>query len=81
MTPRIRSGDEVIIAPWFGGAEPNEGDIVLVKVNGRVYLHLVDLVDYRGRVRIANNHGHVNGWTGFDQIYGICVAVNSTPRY
>lgn len=38
------------------------GDVVLCKVSGRVYFHLVKAVN-DGRVQIGNNKGFVNGWT------------------
>jgi phage repressor protein C with HTH and peptisase S24 domain len=69
MTPLISSGQVVLIEPLKADASLNRGDIVLAKVRGRVYLHLVRAL--RGdQVQIANNHGHVNGWTPRAQIYG-----------
>ncbi|MDX2909854.1 hypothetical protein [Streptomyces griseiscabiei] len=32
------------------------------------------------RVRISNNRGHVNGWTGHDRVFGSCAAVEGVPR-
>lgn len=80
MRPLICSGSEVRIAPVLAERiEPN--DIVLVRVAGRVYLHKVLAVDStRRRARIGNNRGGVNGWAGFERIYGICVSVDGTPR-
>ena len=43
------------------------GDVVLCRVAGRVYFHLVKAVG-QGRVQIGNNKGHVNGWT--HTVYG-----------
>ena len=80
MAPLIRSGQRVVVAP----ADPERiepGDIVLTKVSGTVYLHLVSAVDRgRRRVRISNNRGRVNGWTGYDRVFGICVCVEGAPR-
>jgi PAS fold len=28
----------------------------------------------------SNNHGRVNGWTGHDRVFGICVAVDGVAR-
>jgi hypothetical protein len=80
MVPLIRSRQQVSVAPVDPVAvEP--GDIVLAKVGGTVYLHLVSAVDRpRGRVQISNNRGRVNGWTGMERVYGICVAVDGVPR-
>src|SRR3954468_20691620 len=74
MIPLIRSRQLVTVAP----VDPTTveiGDIVLARVTGTVYLHLVSAVDAgAGRVQISNNRGRVNGWTRHDRIYGICVA-------
>ncbi|MEU5876886.1 hypothetical protein [Spirillospora sp. NPDC047279] len=80
MVPLIHSRDVVDVAP-VDAAKVEVGDIVLAKVAGTVYLHLVSAVDAaRGRVQISNNRGRVNGWTSRDRVYGICVAVDDTPR-
>ncbi|GGV23795.1 hypothetical protein GCM10010495_44280 [Kitasatospora herbaricolor] len=80
MVPLIRSRQQVVVAP----VDPSRlevGDIVLARVAGTVYLHLVSAVDQaRGRVRISNNRGHVNGWTGHDRVFGICLRVDGVPR-
>ncbi|MFD9354501.1 S26 family signal peptidase [Streptomyces sp. NPDC060031] len=80
MAPLVNSRQRVRVAP----ADPallEPGDIVLARVAGTVYLHLVSAVDRpRRRVQISNNRGHVNGWTGHDRVFGICVAVDDTPR-
>lgn len=68
MTPRVHSGDVVTVAP----VDPSEvvrGDVVLARVRGNLYLHLVTAVEGE-RVQISNNHGHVNGWTSRAKIYG-----------
>lgn len=65
-------------------ADPSKlevGDIVLARVAGTVYLHLVSALDHaRRRVQISNNRGRVNGWTGHDRVFGICVAIDGVPR-
>lgn len=80
MAPLIHSRDRVRVAP----ADPalvEVGDIVLARVSGAVYLHLVSAVAApRRRVQISNNQGHVNGWTGHDRVFGICLAVDGVPR-
>lgn len=71
MVPLIRSGNLVEVLPITGKATtPVKGDIVLCKVSGHVYLHLVSAVK-GDRFQISNNHGHVNGWTTLDKIYGV----------
>ncbi|MFD0275040.1 S26 family signal peptidase [Kitasatospora sp. NPDC127111] len=80
MVPLIRSRQLVTAAP----ADPSKlelGDIVLARVAGTVYPHLVSSLDpARKRVQISNNRGRVNGWTGHDRVFGICVAVDGIPR-
>ena len=80
MVPLIRSRQLVTVAPVDPGAVET-GDIVLAKVAGTVYLHLVSAVDRaRSRVQISNNRGRVNGWTNYERIYGICIAVDGVDR-
>lgn len=80
MVPLIRSRQPVTVAP-VDPAEIEVGDIVLAKVAGTVYLHLVSALDRaRSRVRISNNRGRVNGWTGHDRVFGICVEVDGAAR-
>ena len=80
MAPVVRSRAQVTVAP----VDPTKlevGDIVLARVAGRVYLHLVSALDRgRGRVQISNNRDRVNGWTAHEPVYGICVAVGGRPR-
>jgi hypothetical protein len=80
MVPLIRSRDSVVVVP----VDPSlleVGDIVLARVAGTVYLHLVSSVDpARRRVQISNNRGRVNGWTSHDRVFGICVAVAGVAR-
>ncbi|MFE7767642.1 S24 family peptidase [Streptomyces sp. NPDC057438] len=80
MVPLIRSRQLVAVAP-VDPAKVEVGDIVLARVAGSVYLHLVSSVDHaRKRVQISNNRGHVNGWTGHARVFGICVAVDGAAR-
>lgn len=80
MAPLIRNRQLVSVAP-VDAAKLDVGDIVLARVAGTVYLHQVSAVDReRGRVRISNNRGRVNGWTAFARVYGICVAVDGEDR-
>jgi hypothetical protein len=80
MVPLIRSRQRVIVAP-ADPAKLEAGDIVLARVAGTVYLHLVSAVDQaRKRVQISSNRGRVNGWTSHDRVFGICVSVEDVPR-
>lgn len=66
MEPRVRSGEIVHLRPVTSPLK--KGDVVLAKVNGRIYLHLVSAVEGQ-RVQISNNRGRVNGWAS--EIYGV----------
>jgi hypothetical protein len=80
MVPLIRSRQEVTVAP----ADPaalETGDIVLARVAGTTYLHLVSALDPTSRrIQISNNRGRVNGWTSYARVYGICTSVDGSPR-
>src|SRR5438552_17682945 len=80
MVPLIRSRQLVTVAP-VDPARVDVGDIVLARVAGTTYLHLVSAIDVSaGRVQISNNHGRVNGWTSHQRVYGICTAVDGVAR-
>ncbi len=66
MSPKIKSGQLVTVAPTD---EINVGDIVLCKVKGKDYLHLVSAIK-DDRYQISNNHGFVNGWIWRPAIFG-----------
>jgi len=51
------------------------GDVVLCKVNGQQYLHLVRAVANE-RYQIANNRGHINGWAGRAALFGRLTSVS-----
>lgn len=73
MTGKIDSGQLVTVAP-LGNRKVETGDIVLCKVNGVQYLHLVKAVS-GDRVQIGNNQGHINGWTSRRNLFGIVTEV------
>jgi hypothetical protein len=80
MVPLIRSRQLVTVAP-VDASRVEVGDIVLARVAGTVYLHLVSAVERgTGRVQISNNRGRVNGWTNHARVYGICTAVDGVAR-
>src|SRR5918995_275961 len=80
MVPLIRSRQLVTVAP-VDPARVEVGDIVLARVAGTVYLHLVSAVDAgAGRVQISNNRGRVNGWTNHARVFGVCTAVDGVAR-
>jgi len=74
MRGKVESGQLCTVEP-VEAASLRVGDIVLCKVNGRLYLHLVKAVQ-GGRFQIGNNRGHINGWVSASSIYGRCVRVD-----
>ena len=73
MVPKIHSGDLCTVEP----VDPTTlivGDIVLCKVNGNEYLHLVKAIQ-GARFQIGNNRGLINGWVGPNAIFGKLIAV------
>lgn len=73
MTGRIESGQLCTVAP-VDPATLAVGDVVLCRVRGAEYLHLVKAVQ-GGRFQIGNNRGHINGWVPARVIFGRCVRV------
>lgn len=74
MSGKVEDGDLVTVAP----CDPKSlvvDDIVLVRVGGREYLHLVKARDGE-RIQIGNNKGHVNGWVGPAAVYGKAIRVS-----
>lgn len=60
MAGKVDSGALVTLAP-VDPARLQVGDIVLVRVRGVDYLHLIKAVN-AGRYLIGNNRGGTNGW-------------------
>jgi len=73
MKGKVESGDEVELSV----CKPEElsvGNVVLVKVKGRIYLHLIKAIkNMKGRLKfqIGNNYGGINGWVGPNAVYGV----------
>lgn len=75
MIGRIESRQLCTVVP-IDAAMLEVGDIVLCKVAGNEYLHIVKAVQ-DGRYQIGNNRGFINGWIGAEYIYGKCVKVEA----
>ena len=76
MTGRVGSGQLVTVAPL--STDPAVGQIVLCRVNGSQYMHLVKATrgsDAGLQFLIGNNRGGTNGWVGRNAIYGILIKV------
>ncbi len=72
MSGRIESGQLVTVSPIT--SSPNVDDIVLCKVNGAQYLHLVKAIQ-GDRFQIGNNRGRINGWISRNGLFGIVTDV------
>ncbi len=76
MSGKIESGQLCTLSPDI--ADLAVGDIVLCKVGGKVYLHLIKAIKQdstRKSYLIGNNKGHTNGWTS--SIYGKLIKVSN----
>lgn len=73
MQPKIESGQKVTVEPIQDHEEVEKGDIVLCKVKGTHYVHLVTATQKKMggmRFQIGNNKGHTNGWVFQDAVFG-----------
>lgn len=77
MVGRVNDGDLVTVEP-IGERDLHAGDVVLVRVHGREYLHLVKAIQ-GGRALIGNTRGGVNGWVGRQAIPGIATQITPSP--
>jgi len=73
MSPKIESGQLCTVEP-VDVATLRVDDIVLCKVNGNEYLHLVKAIQGQ-RFQIGNNRGLINGWIGPNAVFGRLVKV------
>jgi phage repressor protein C with HTH and peptisase S24 domain len=73
MSGKVNDGDRVTLVP-VDPATLKVGDIVLVRVHGADYLHLIKAID-RSRFLIGNNRGGLNGWVAPHAIYGIAITI------
>lgn len=73
MRGRIASGQLCTVEP-VDPLDLKVGDIVLCKVNGREYLHLIKAIQ-GARFQIGNNRGLINGWVSANAVFGKCVKV------
>ena len=74
MKGKIESGQLCTVEPIADFATLQKDDVVLCKVNGREYIHLIKAVQ-GSRFQIGNNRGLINGWVGANSIYGKCIKI------
>jgi hypothetical protein len=75
MSGRIESGQPCTVIP-VDPTRVEVGDIVLCKVRGREYLHVVKAIQGQ-RFQISNNRGRINGWVSAHAIFGKCIVVGA----
>jgi len=75
MTGIISNGQLVTVRPILESDILVEGDVVLCKVKGRQYLHLIKALYSKGLYLIGNNRGGTNGWTARKNIFGLLMDV------
>jgi hypothetical protein len=73
MKGRIGSGQLCTVVP-VDSSTLQVGDIVLCRVRGNDYLHIVKAIN-GDRYQIGNNRGLINGWIGRNGIFGKCIRV------
>jgi hypothetical protein len=73
MVGKVSSGQLCTVTP-LGERVLEVGDIVLCRVKGNQFLHLVKAIQGE-RYQIGNNRGGINGWITRRQIFGWLVAV------
>lgn len=76
MKGKVDSGSKVTVEP-IKPSEIEINDIVLCKVKGRQYLHIIMAKD-KGRFLIGNNKGFTNGWTS--AVYGKAVKIEKPKK-
>ena len=76
MKGKVNSGDRVTLDP-VDPADVKVGDILLVRVKGRDYLHLVKALRGGPQFQIGNNRGGINGWVSGNAIYGRATSVEA----
>ena len=74
MKGKIESGQLCTVSPINDHSELRKGDIVLCKINGREYLHLIKAIQ-GSRYQIGNNRGGINGWVGAKAVYGKLIKI------
>ena len=74
MKGKIESGQLCTVEPIQDFESLQKDDIVLCKVNGSEYLHLIKAIQ-GARFQIGNNRGRINGWVGTNAIFGKCVKI------
>ena len=76
MTPRIKSRQKCTYSPVNSIDDIEVGDAVFCRVGGSYFTHLVSAKKGE-QVQISNNHGHVNGWTSIQNVFGKVIQIEN----
>jgi len=76
MAGKIENGQRCTVTPVTDPSQLRVGDIVLCRIHGSEYLHLIKAIRSDGSFQIGNNKGGINGWVGSHGIYGVCVQID-----
>ncbi len=76
MVGKIKSGQLCTVEPIQDHSTLKIGDIVLCRVHGCEYLHLIKAIQ-GGRFQIGNNRGRINGWVGSNSVFGKCIKIEA----
>ncbi len=76
MQGKIESGQLCTVEPIEDYDTLEKGNIVLCKVNGSQYLHLIKAIQGK-RFQIGNNRGRINGWITANSVFGKCVKIEN----
>lgn len=77
MQGRVEDGQLCTVEPVKDPSALQVGDIVVVKVHGHIYFHLIKKIAVNGvrKFLIGNNKGHENGWANENSVYGRCIRI------
>ena len=75
MKGKVESGQLCTVQPIGDPSLLKVGDIVLCRVRGAQYLHLIKARRGADQFLIGNNRGGLNGWIASKAIYGQLIAV------
>ncbi len=76
MQGRVESGQLCTLEPVKDPSALKVGDIVLAKVHGHVYLHLIKAIQVNGIRRfLIGGVRSENGWASENAVFGRCIRI------
>jgi aspartyl-tRNA synthetase len=74
MTPILKNKQTVLVQRINKETQLEKNDIIFCKVGPYYYLHKIISIN-KDRYQIGNNHGHVNGWIGRENIFAKVIRI------